>query len=232
MNIFALQTARNDSKSIKNKNILNIRGKPCYKWNLEYAKKCSDIDKVYISTDIPSIITKEQNVIKRPKHLCTDQASHYDTIMHGLQQIENIEKTHVDILIILLGNNVGALTEDLTAGINYIKYNKCDSCISVGAYNMYNPYRAYKINSNYLLETIVPQHIIRKTNVKQTNNKDAFGNVYFFNGSFWICRRETLIANNGLLPFPWLGKKIKPIVQKDTIMELDAPWQIQIVQNA
>ena len=35
MNIYALQTARNGSKSVPSKNILEIDGKPLYKWNLD-----------------------------------------------------------------------------------------------------------------------------------------------------------------------------------------------------
>ena len=51
MNIYALQTARAGSKSVPNKNIINIRGKSLYLHNVQYAQKSKLIKDVFISTD-------------------------------------------------------------------------------------------------------------------------------------------------------------------------------------
>jgi hypothetical protein len=91
---------------------------------------------------------------------------------------------------------------------------------------MFNPFRAYEIR-NGCLTTIVPQGLIQeKAKMKNINDKDSAGDIYFFNGSFWICRRETLVKNEGLLPFPWLGTRIRALVQED-VMEIDAEWQLK-----
>ena len=55
MNIVALIPARGGSKGIKNKNIINILGKPLISHTIISAKKIKQIDEIYVSTDSPKI---------------------------------------------------------------------------------------------------------------------------------------------------------------------------------
>lgn len=229
MNIYALQTVRMGSKSVPNKNLIEIDGLPLWSHNAQNAADCELIDRVYISTDIPQIHKSWYDSIKRPEHLCGDNASHYDTILHGLTFIEIDIEAKVDILVILLGNNIGAYCPDLECAIRgLIKNKKADSVMSVGKYNMFNPYRAYKFDKGFA-QTYVDQKIIKKSAKSNHNDKNAYGDTYFFNGSFWICRREAIINSNGLLPFPWLGKNILMYEQEPDIMEVDAEWQLKLM---
>ena len=229
MNIYALQTARKGSKSVPNKNILAVNGHQLWTHNARAANNCDLIKKTYISTDIQQIHEIWNKTIKRPKHLCGDNGSHYETILHGLNYIENDIKDKVDILVILLGNNNGATKKDLKGAINaLIKDPKADSIMSIGKYNMFNPYRAYKYKDGYA-QTYVDQKITKKATKSNHNDKNAYGDTYFFNGSFWICRREAIINNNGLLPFPWIGKNILMWEQDASIMEVDAEWQLKLM---
>ena len=91
---------------------------------------------------------------------------------------------------------------------------------------MYNPIRAYKVQKN-TLTNFFDTKIIRKKikNQKMINQKDAFKDIYFFNGSFWIIRKKIFLKNNGLPPFTYLGKNIGFIEQDPKYMEIDAEWQ-------
>jgi CMP-N-acetylneuraminic acid synthetase len=229
MNIAALQTVRMGSKSVPNKNLTLIDDSPLWSYNAMYARECKLITDLYISTDILSIHKSGYKTIKRPENLCGDDASHYDVILHGLQNIDQRMHCEVEILVILLGNNNGAYEPDLTCAIKSLINNpKADSIMSVGKYNMFNPYRAYKYSKGYA-DTYVDQKTTKKATKANHNDKNAYGDAYFFNGSFWICRREAIIKNNGLLPFPWLGKKILMYEQEPDIMEIDAFWQIKLL---
>lgn len=236
MNVYALQTARNGSESVPKKNILLRNDKPLYRYNFEAATNTFPVRGVFISTDIPEIIKEElpENVIKRPDYLCKNDSSHWETILHGMFEIESRRNERVDILIVLLGNNKGATPEDLGSAINYLRgHERVDSVMSMGEYNMFNPYRAYRGKRGSwveTLETILPQEMIKEKAIEGThNNKNAFGQTLFFNGSFWVCRREAILNNDGLYPFTWLGKNIMPLVQNSRIMELDAPWQLELI---
>jgi CMP-N-acetylneuraminic acid synthetase len=235
MNIYALQTARAGSKSVPNKNIMNIKGMPLYLHNALYALDSSKIEDVFISTDYDSIDEAKEKygykVIRRPDELCQDQSSHQEVMIHGMNEIEKRTNKECDILVVLFGNTLGARTEDLDAGIEMLLNDpSLDSVQAVSEYTMFNPFRAFKIVDDKL-ETIVDQEFI-KNNVKGklSNDRNAAGKVYFMNGSFWIIRKKTLMDNNGHLPFSFLGKNIGAYVQ-DTLMELDAPWQIKFLES-
>lgn len=231
MNIVAIQTARAGSKTVTNKNKINIEGKPLFLINTQYALASKKINSVYVSTDDLDIKTTcsmhQINYIDRPSYLCQDNSSHYEAILHSYKLIEQRENKPIDLLIVLLGNNRHAYTDDIDSAIDILDSTKdADSIISVSRYNMFHPYRSYKSESSYLT-THVQQDIIYdsiKDNL-HPNDKNAFTDAYFFNGSFWIIKANVFLRNNGLLPFTWLGNKILPYYQSEGIMELDAPWQ-------
>jgi len=231
LNIFALQTARAGSKSVPDKNIMIVDGKPLYQHNFDYAKKSKYIEQVFISTDSSFIYdnTPSEHIIKRPENLCTDSAKHEDAMRHGIQYIENKTGKIVDYLVVLLGNSKGAYTEDLDKAIKFLIENPSyDSCESVSVFNMFNPYRAFKIE-NQTIQTVMDQQTIKAQKNLNINDKNSAGDIYFFNGSFFISKREAIINSNGMLPFTWMGNKIYPFVQNEPLMEVDAQWQTKLL---
>ncbi|WP_016953996.1 cytidylyltransferase domain-containing protein [Catenovulum agarivorans] len=236
MATLAIMTARGGSKSVKNKNTMKFHGKPLYAYNLEAALKCEKIDKVAVTTDIGEILEHDGSQylpIPRPNELCGDNASHHETMVHALNFCEKKLSKTFDTVIVLLGNSVGACEKSLAEAIDILEQSEyLDSVISVSEFNMFNPFRAYKISADDRLDTIVPQDFIKSSLLhKNSNDKKSAGDVYFFNGAFWVIRRSALLSNEGLLPFPWLGKNIHAYKQ-DVFMEVDAPWQIKCVEEA
>tara|TARA_B100000287_G_C20268621_1_gene637035 strand:- start:319 stop:654 length:336 start_codon:yes stop_codon:yes gene_type:complete len=100
-----------------------------------------------------------------------------------------------------------------------------DSVQSVSKFNMFNPYRAYKISSSDRLKTIIDS-----SGIKSANDKNSAGDVWFNNGSFFICRRDIVLSKQGASPFPWLGYNILPF-RESTKMEVDAAWQLKWMRN-
>ncbi len=232
MNIYALQTARAGSKSVLNKNIKTVQGKPLYLHNILYASNCEVIKKVYCSTDCPTIkegsMQHDFEIIDRPERLRGDNASHRETLEHGLLEIEKRNNETVDVLVVLLGNSLSAFTEDLNKAITLLN-DDTDGIMSVSEFNMFNCFRAYKKSGEYL-ETFVSPEFIKENAVKKNfNDKNSSGDTYFFNGSFWVCKREYIIDKRGLEPFNWLGDRIKPFIQ-DVHMEIDAKWQLRFYE--
>lgn len=234
--IYLLQTARSGSKSVKNKNILNINGLPLYLYNILYAKKSKYIKDIYVSTDDSFILKSANkynyNTIDRPIELCQDDSSHLETIRHGVLEIEKAIGEEIDILAIVLGNSLGAKTEDLDKAIEILKNDKSlDSVTSVSRFNMFNPFRAHNICNDGILKTFMPQKYIKSMSQNvNINDRNSAGSIYFFNGSFWICRRRAIFDDNGLLPFSWVGQKSYAYVQ-DTTMELDDLWQLSFIRE-
>ena len=229
-NAICISTVRKNSKSVKNKNLLFLKGKPLYMHNIDYALKSKQISDVFITTDLKikkkTLLDKGFHYINRPRKLRGDNASHWLAIKHVVDISLN-RNLNFDIIVVILGNSFGAFTSDLDKGIKKLKNNKkLDSVISVGKYNMYNPIRAYKTKKN-MLTNFFDTKIIKKKikNQKMINQKDAFNNIFFFNGSFWIIRKKVFLKNNGLPPFTYLGNNIGYILQDSKYMEIDAEWQ-------
>ena len=236
VNVIAIQTARAGSKSVPNKNEMIVDGRPLFLHNLISAIDCDAIKHVYMSTDIPLAekFAHETGytIIPRPEYLTGDNASHYETMKHGLKFAEEHRLKQVDILIVLLGNNRCAHKKDLNRAISMLMNDETlDSVISVGKYNMFNPLRAYRISRNGGLEKFSKLNEYSVSPDGLINDKNAVGDVYFFNGSFWAMRRKAFLSNNGLLPFAWLGKNVGYIEQDPSCMEIDAEWQIPVVQK-
>ena len=224
MEIHCIQTARKGSKSVKNKNKLIVNGKPCYRHNIDYCKESKFVNEIFISTDDEDIMkSKDCYIIQRPKELSGDTASHKDVIIHALETIESTISKKVDMLVVILGNNVSCKTEDLDSAIqSLIDSPSYDSVQSVSKYNMFNPYRALRISDGKLEPEV-------EKNINFKNDKNSYGNFYFFNGSFWVIRRDSSFKENQTPPFEWLGEKIMPFVQEEGVMEIDANWQTNIV---
>lgn len=227
--IVALQTARAGSKSIPKKNLLEIDGHPLFAHSINAAISSNIIQHVYCSTDDTTIMDFSKqynfNVIKRPPELCLDDCSHLEAIRHGVNEIEK-DLGKQDIVVLLLGNVIGIDSAALDEAIEMLGNN--DSVVSVSEMNMYNPFRAHKIVDG-LLETWIPQDLIRSD--KTVNDKNSAGNIYYCNGNFWVMRRNVLFDDDNNLPFEWLGKKIVPYIQ-NVFQELDAPWQLNYVEQS
>lgn len=226
--ILALQTARSNSKGVKKKNILKINNKYLFYQSINAAKKSKFIDKIICSTDdliIKKKLKKEKiEFINRPRYLAGDLVSHIDVIKHGVNYCEKKYNVRYDIIVLLLGNIVGIDHKALDDAIIKLKNN--DSIVSVSKFNMFNPYRALKIKKNKLVRYC---NYTKKNKVKNMNDRNKAGDIYFCNGNFWIFKRKNLAMQNFSSVFPWLGKKIKPYLQ-NPFMELDESWQLNFLQ--
>ena len=228
--IIALQTARAGSKSVKNKNIIPIKGKPLYQHNLESALKSKMIDKVFVSTNCEFILNNQiQGVsfINRPEHLCGDKSLHQDVMKHAIKHIEEKEKIKIEYLVLLLGNSIIKDYKKIDEAIEILNMNKgLDSVITVSEFNMFNPHRAFIIKDG-LLDNYMNSFSFNDK--EDSNDKNCFGNFYYLNGEFQVMKRNS-IFENGPGPFRWMGNNIYPLVL-DGNMELDAEWQIRFIKG-
>jgi len=234
-NILGLQTARAGSKSVINKNTILVKGKPLYHHNLTAMLACSSLTDVAVTTDIDQILALKNNnltLIQRPKSLAGDNASHADAMRHGLEYMESLKNISYDYIALTLGNSVGCSACDLEQAINQLLNDDTyDSVMSVSKFNMFNPNRAYRKNDNEEIMPYLAQKSMQFNNkLAHVNDKDSAGDIYFFNGSFMVFKKNHLYETNGLMPFPWLGHRISHFIQ-ETEMEVDAFWQLDYLMN-
>lgn len=232
--VIGIQTARAGSKSVPNKNITVVKGMPMYKHNLNGMTGCKLVDKVIITTDIDEIFQESHpklSILRRSSALSGDSASHSETIREALFKYENDNEEYFDIVVVTLGNSMSCNAHDLESAILKLTSSEdLSSVISVSKFNMFNPFRAYVKDEDNCLTTFIPQNEICSRSKDSINDKNSAGDIYYFNGGFWVIRREALIEEDGLLPFPWLGSNIGYFEQK-TEMEIDDHWQLNYLAN-
>ena len=88
MNV-AIITARAGSKSIINKNVFSVSGKPIIHYPIQASLDAKKIDKVFVSTDGDLIANASKElgatIIPRPDELSGDTINHGIVIKHAVQ---------------------------------------------------------------------------------------------------------------------------------------------------
>lgn len=89
--ILGITPARGGSKGIPRKNIKMIAGKPLLAWTIEAAKKSKILDRYIVSTEDKEIAKVASDsgaeVLFRPAHLATDEASTMSVLQHAITNI-------------------------------------------------------------------------------------------------------------------------------------------------
>lgn len=234
MNI-ALIMGRKGSKGFQGKNLHPVLGNPLAYYPINAARKCPEIDKIYISTDDERLMELASangvEVIKRPAELCTDAALGEHVYVHAYNAIKDMNKDSAIELVVLLMCNAPTVTSAaISEGIKILRDNaEYDSAVTVSKYNMWSPLRARAIGDDGLLHPFVPFETFGDP--KNLNcDRDSQGDVWFADMGVSIVRPRCLEhIEEGLLPQKWMGQKIYPIKQWGGL-DVDYEWQIPQVE--
>ena len=120
--IAAVLMGRKGSKGFPGKNLHIVSGKPLAYYPINAARKCPEIDKVYISTDDERLMelacANGVEVIKRPAELCTDAALGEHVYVHAYNAIKDMNKDSAIELVVLLMCNAPTVTSACRGSIN------------------------------------------------------------------------------------------------------------------
>jgi CMP-N-acetylneuraminic acid synthetase len=135
--IICIIPARSGSKGLKNKNILNLSGKPLIAHTIQYALSNKKIDKVIVTTD-SKIIAKISNrygaetPFLRPKNIAGDLSTTEETLKHALLKYEKLNKTLYDYCIYLSPCDIFRNPEWIDEGIKKMIKNPLLDSVFVG----------------------------------------------------------------------------------------------------
>ena len=155
MNIVAIIPARKGSKSIKNKNIINYKGKPLIYHSIKTALKSKLINTVVVSTDSKKY---QSMVIKfgasapflRPNKYSNDNSSDRDFIIHASKFLIS-KNNYPDLIVLLRPTTPNRDIKIVNKGIKlFIKnFKKYDSMRSVSKFNQ-PPQKLFMIKNKTL----------------------------------------------------------------------------------
>ena len=231
--ICALLLGREKSSGFPGKNWLPLIGRPMMAYPLLAAQATRAIDRVYVSTDSPTIrgIAEAHGarLIDRPASLATKEALGEDAFVHGYTVIrDELARAGESLeLVVLLFCNAPTIAPDLLqAGIDALRRDPAaDSAVTVSVYNMWSPLRARRLDQRGYLQPFVPFETFGDPAALNCD-RDSQGDVFFADMSTSIVRPHCLEQSHaGLLPQKWMGRTILPI-QNWGGLDIDYPWQV------
>lgn len=210
MNV-AIITARAGSKSIINKNVYDVLGKPLVYYPIKAAQDAQKIDAVYVSTDGKEIAAAAElfgaTVIPRPDELGGDHINHGDVIKHAVEWVQSRVK-NLENVVLLLGNTVMIDGQIIDQALQMLDERPdLDSCMTVWEAADDHPFRAMEINEDGILEAYGDKH--RQVSTERQSYKKA----YFYDQGVWAFRHHTVQSRDGVNPWWWMGKRSAPIIR-------------------
>lgn len=210
--ITALIPLRAGSKSIPNKNIREIAGKPLCAWVLEAACRAERIDKVYVSTessmiaDIVESLGLDITVVRRPDALATDTASTEDVMLHFADTVPFTTVCTIQATSPLLESSA------LDEAIHLYEDGAYDSLLT-----------AVRCKRFFWADDFTPINY----NPRSRPRRQDFAGTLMENGAFYLSRRP-ILTNYGCR----LGGRTAVYEMSDeTALEIDEPSDWTIVER-
>lgn len=213
MNTVGFIPARGSSKSIKEKNIMPLAGKPLIYWTILACVESKSIEKVYVSTDSKKIKQTVEGfgfdkveVISRSPQTATDTASSESALIEFCQNYE-FEK-----VVFLQATSPLTKAEDIDGAIEKFKNEGADSLISAVH------------NFQFLWDTKGNPINYNPENRPRRQDWDGY---YIENGAFYISTRKNILDSKCRIS----GKISYWEMSSKTIFEVDEPNDWQIIEK-
>ena len=212
--ILTVIPARKGSKGLKNKNILNVNGKPLIYWPIVAAKKSKLIDEVVLSTDCKTIMRLGKkfgaNVpFLRPKNISKDNSTTFQVIKHSINFFSK-QKIFFDYLLLLEPTSPLTTSKDIDFAIKYLlKNKKFDSITSVAENVTGHPKYSVKINKKGKIKPI------GKT--LNSFRRQELDKIYCYSGNFYFSKISTLLEKKTF----YHNKTLAIISEKFKAIEID-----------
>lgn len=179
--ILALIPARGGSKGIKNKNIIDLCGKPLISYTIDSAKGSKYIDEIIVSTDSEEIaeISRQYGAcvpFLRPKELATDTSSTLDVVIHAIDFLAK-KRDMFHTLVLLQPTEPLRTSEDIDGAIEKHFLGGERSLVSVSEVDD-NPILIRTLNQDDLLVPLI--------NLNSTCRRQDMPVYYRVNGCVYI----------------------------------------------
>ena len=198
-NIIAIIPARGGSKGLPHKNLLSFNGEPLVVHSINYAKECSLVNNIYVSTDDDEIASVSSNsgasIIQRPSEISGDTATTESAIEHVLSTLE----VKPDIIILLQATSPFRPKKSLKVALDKFIKNSFDSLLSISPTHKF----FWLIDKN---NNINPKYNYLNRPRRQDLKKDEMsfienGSLYIFTYEHFISLKNRLGGKIGYIEF-------------------------------
>ena len=218
--VLAIIPARGGSKGIKNKNIIDLCGKPLLAYTIDAAQKSRYVDDVIVSTDDEKIaaVAKEYGAevpFLRPAELATDSAKTIDAVVNAVDMLKERGRSY-DVLLLLQTTQPLRIETDIDQSLELYIKNNCQSLVSV------SPVDDHPLLIRYMDENRDMQKLL---DLNSTCRRQDMPPYYKINGCIYInaiseIRPDLSFADN----------KIPYFMPKERSVDIDEPLDLMIAE--
>ena len=190
MKIVAIIPARGNSKSLRNKNMLKLNGKPLIYHTILSAKKSKNLDGYFVSSDNKNILKYCKSIncptINRPKNISGDKTPMLAVLQHADKYLRKNYNIRVDVFLVLQPTSPFRNHIDIDNSIELFKKKKPDSLVStMKVPHNFEPYSQYEqVNKFKVIDFM-------KSKQKITRKQDKVKTLAR-NGAIYITSRKNL----------------------------------------
>lgn len=218
--------ARSGSKRIKDKNIIDICGKPLIAYTIEPSlrlKKEGIIDDVIFTTDSEKYgyIAQKYGAwvpFIRPKELSKDKSRSLDFMIHALNFLKKKGKIY-DATILLQPTTPLRTYKDIKGAIKLFNQYNENGLITAYEQDNYIDANVYQIYKNFGI-AVNPLH-------NKISKKEGSSKVYIRNGALYITNVNYLIKEGKIIS----DKPLIYIMPKERSIDLDEPKQLALIKK-
>ncbi len=217
--VLGLVLARGGSKSIPQKNIKLLGGKPLIAYTVEKAKAAKYIDRVVLSTDSEEIAEVGraygiETPFMRPQELAEDSTQDFPVFVHALQWLEEHERWKPDVIVHLRPTHPFRRREHIDLGVELLVENpKADAVWTVGVPPV-TPYKMFKIGADGFL---TPALEIPGEREAFNWPRQKLPQVFNHYGQVDVTRYETIMQKGSMC-----GENILPIFLSGEVFDIDS----------
>lgn len=196
--VLAIIPARSGSKSVKDKNIKPINGKPMLAYSIEHALQAKCIDRVIVSTDSEeySRISRKYGAeipFIRPKELAADTSLDIEVFEHALKYLEENEGYLPELVVQLRPTYPVRKINDIENMVSYMKDNPDIDSMRCIAPAKEIPYKMWFKGDDNIISPIM-------TDIPECYNmpRQKLPKVYYQNACIDVIRTEVILKKHSM----------------------------------
>lgn len=227
MNYCIIIPARKGSKGIKNKNRQLIDNKPMIAYTFDAAVTANITSEIYLTSDDLEVIklAKKNNDIKtpflRPKELSEDNSGMAEVVLHLLEWIYNDYGSYPVNFILLQPTSPLRDGDDIKKAVVKFEESGKESLFSACKVSQH-PFEMFHIKENGVLDFFYKQH-----EATQSKNRQAYREVYFEDGSIYICNAKWFLESKSFID----NKSAIYKIEQNHALDIDTEYDLNIARS-
>jgi CMP-N,N'-diacetyllegionaminic acid synthase len=226
MKVLGIIPARGGSKSVPNKNIASVDGRPLIAYTIEAAKTARSLTHFIVSTDDEKIAATARAEgaavpFMRPPELATDDAETLPVLLHAIEQMERTDHGRYDVIVLLQPTTPLRTGEDIDAGLRLLEERGADSVVSVVDVGGNHPFRMKRLLDDGRLMNYIDQGF------EDMRPRQRLPAVYIRSGALYISRRSVLVEQQRMVGDKCYGL----VIPRARAVNIDEPTDLYVAER-